>query len=263
MVPVLFGGSDREYSASLEVAAPTLGGLARLKLIVILLMPGWGDDMRWLTGFLSFVVRVVTDAAFITALILDLILYLVDYFTGIRLNVSRGMYEAIFGFGILVAAYRSERNVRNAAREAALLEGQLRINIDDRNTCTYPFRDRRGRFVMIYGTIHCSVSAARITALRLSDRDGRHYNAIAPPQVIETLGNTSIRIGQSPAHFIPSAIFMLIPNQPKETVMLFQAHHEEWRGPISTVSYTLAIQDDLGRSTRADFSCRVHLGETL
>jgi hypothetical protein len=63
---------------------------------------------------------------------------------------------------------------RNAARVTALAEGDLRFDIDEANTCTYPYRDKRGRHVVIYGMARSSGPAAvRVTTMRLSDHEGR------------------------------------------------------------------------------------------
>lgn len=183
-------------------------------------------------------------------------------------ELPKEVFLAILLGAVVYSAYDLCREVttaaRNAARVEALSEGELRFDIDPRHTQTYPFSDRRGRFVLIYGTIRSSANTAvKITSMKLFDRDGREYLAIDPPRDIETINNTKVGIGQSSSHFNPSGILMLEPNRPREVVAVFQGNHEEWRGATPTAAYTLTIHDDRGRSVQTDFSSRVHRGESL
>lgn len=56
---------------------------------------------------------------------------------------------------------------REAARTALLAEGELKFDIVNRHTWTYPYRDKRGRHVIVYGTIRSTgPTAVRVTDLR-------------------------------------------------------------------------------------------------
>ncbi len=146
--------------------------------------------------------------------------------------------------------------------QAALSEGELRFDIDKRATCTYPYPNKCGRYVFLYGTIRSSGPAAvRIMEMRLSDANGRDYPPVTPPGKIQSIGANIVL--EPDARFDPSGIFILEPNRPQEIVAVFQADHEEWHGPTPTVDYTLVMRDDHGRSLQIRFSCRVHRGDAL
>ncbi len=223
-------------------------------------------------GFWRFLIRLVGRWYVIVTLVLSLTTFPEDIAKVLGFQwpwpqLPSQAYLVILLAAVVYAAYDVNREevteARRESREAALTEGELRFDLDDRYTWTYPFPDKHGRHVLVYGTVRSlGSSAVRLTSISLIDAEGRQYQAIEPPGSIRTIDG-SVGIGASHAHFIPSGIFIIEPNRPKDIVALFRTEHEEWRGPVESASYSLTLQDDRGRSVQKEFACRIHHGNRL
>jgi len=223
-------------------------------------------------GFGRFLVRLVGRWYVVVTLIVGLAAFPEDIAAGLGYQwpwpqLPWQAYLAVLLAAVVYSAYDLNRGdvvaARRASREEAFSEGELRFDLDDRYTWTYPFPDKRGRHVLVYGTIrNLGPSAVRLTSLSVVDQEGRQYQVVDPPHSIQTIDG-SVGVGRAEAHFNPSGIFIIEPNRPRDIVAIFRAEHGEWRGPVESVPYSLTMQDERGRFVREEFSCRVHHGEKL
>ncbi len=159
-------------------------------------------------------------------------------------------------YGAYLVALESFAEGERRGREENARLGELRLDIIHTATVAYSSRDGASRYAVVHGILRSSApSAVRVTGFRLMDADHREYGVInASGGIATTMGHMML----GDAFYEPSGVLIIEPNRPSEVAILFSTAGGGWDSSAPTASFSIVVQDDLGRFTRTEFSCRIN-----